>query len=108
MNKEIFDEKLTKFINENEGNYITKDNALDDRLAGMRIYEAPLVGIGSADDALFASFKNKDVVGEVFMTPQEWLPGAKSIISYFLPFTEEVRKAIARLSCLRWNGLHAG
>ncbi len=93
MNKETIEEKLTEFINENAGNYITKENALAEDLAGMRIYEAPLVGIGSAEDELFTSFKKKGVVGEVFMTPQEWLPGARSVISYFLPFTEDIRKS---------------
>ncbi len=92
MNKQIIEERLTQYVHDAAGNYITEDNAIAPDLAGLRMYDAPLVGIGSAQDALFADFTRKDVVGEVFMTPQQWLPGAKTVISYFLPFSEEVRK----------------
>jgi len=58
----------------------------------MRIYDEPIVGIGKANDELFTIFKQPDIVGEIFMDPEQWLPGAKSVISFFLPFSEEIRK----------------
>lgn len=27
------------------------------------------------------------------MTPEEWLPGAKSVVSFFFPFTREIRES---------------
>jgi epoxyqueuosine reductase len=58
---------------------------------GMRMYDRPLLGIASADDVLFQEFRKPGIVGPDFLLPQDWLPGAKSVLSYFLPFTEEVR-----------------
>jgi epoxyqueuosine reductase len=58
-----------------------------------KIFEQPLVGVASAEDPLFKRFKDPSIVGENHFLPSEWLPGAKSIISYFLPFSEEIRLA---------------
>ena len=59
----------------------------------MKIYGTPLVGIASADDSLFEGLKGEQVVGPHHMSPQEWLPGAKSVVSVFLPYTDTVRKS---------------
>jgi len=37
--------------------------------------------------------KDPHVVGPDHLTPKEWLPDAKSVISYFLPFTEHIRNS---------------
>lgn len=58
---------------------------------GMKIYDAPLVGFAAADDALFEEFRKEGVVGPAFLPPAVWLPGARAVVSYFLPFTKEVR-----------------
>lgn len=62
-------------------------------LDGLTIFAAPLVGITSADDPLFTVLKQNDVVGPNHMSPKEWLSEAQSVISYFLPFSQEVRIA---------------
>ena len=77
---------LTAFIASDPGNAMPAHN-------NMRMYDAPLIGYASADDAYFESFKNPEIIGERFLTPETWLPGAHTVISYFLPFTEEVRKS---------------
>jgi len=59
----------------------------------MKIYDAPLIGYAAADDAYFETFRNEAVVGPCFVTPEKWLPGAKTVISYFLPFTREIRES---------------
>ncbi len=59
----------------------------------VRIYDAPLLGVAAADDGCFIEFQKPEIVGAHFMLPEGWLPGAKSVISYFLPFTKEIRKS---------------
>ncbi len=58
---------------------------------GLRIYDEPLVGFASAADSLFETYKEPEVIGPHHLTPAEWLSGARTVVSYFLPFTEEVR-----------------
>ena len=57
----------------------------------VRLLDAPLVAFASATDPLFAELKKTDVVGPNHKSPQEWLPGAKTVISYFYPLTEVIR-----------------
>ena len=47
---------------------------------GMRIYDAPLLGVAAADDEWFARFTEPGIVGEEYLGPGEWLPGAQSVV----------------------------
>ena len=53
-----------------------------------RIFQSPLIGVASAKDPLF--LKLKEAVAPHHISPEEWLPSAQSIISFFLPFTEAI------------------
>ncbi len=76
------------------------------------IWDLPLVGIASAADPLFERFQDPEVVGPGLRLPQEWLPGARSVISVFLPFTEHIsahytkeqRYSAIEFSSGKWNG----
>lgn len=57
------------------------------------IYAKPLIGIAHADDELFEVLKDEIAVGPQHLSPCEWLPGAKAVVSYFLPFSQTVRQA---------------
>ena len=57
----------------------------------VMLYNEPLIGFASADDELFEKYKQPEIIGTNFLTPTEWLPSAKTVVSFFLPFTEEVR-----------------
>ena len=57
------------------------------------IYEEPLIGFAAASDSLFEKYRDKKAIGVEFMGPREWLPGAETVISLFLPFTEAVRES---------------
>ena len=61
-------------------------------------FDMPLIGIGSADDPLFEKFKEPEAVGAQFILPQQWLSGAKSVISIFVPYSAAVKKANSRCS----------
>ena len=67
--------QLCRWIDEhfvsNGGNVLTAGQAVRPELAGLRIYEKPLVGTGSAADPLFGELKREGVVGPWHMGPQE-------------------------------------
>lgn len=84
---------INKLWAESAENRLSEELALRPELAGMQIYEAPLVGFGSAADPLFEEYKKPEINGPWAMTPEEWLPGAQTVISLFFPFTDEVKKS---------------
>ena len=57
-------------------------------------YREPLVAFAAADDPRFADLKR--VVHPTHMLPGDLLPGARSVVSFFLPFDEGIVAANAR------------
>lgn len=49
-----------------------------------------MVGIADASDPLWDKLKEPEIIGSHHLNPKEWLSTAKSVISYFLPFTKHV------------------
>jgi epoxyqueuosine reductase len=74
---------LNNYI-ENEIKVILKASKYSD------IYREPLVGFGDASNPLFKSLK--DVISEDHLLPEDFLSGAKSVVSFFLPFKEDLIK----------------
>jgi len=58
-----------------------------------QIFDRPLVGAAPAGDPLFMQFKDPAVAGDNHLLPREWLPEARTVLAYFLPFSEKVRRA---------------
>lgn len=86
------DRQLAAFVEENPGNRIEESYALRPEYIGTQIYEAPLIGCAEASDPLFAYMKQRaDIYGPTLRLPEEWLPGAASVVSFFLPFSKAVR-----------------
>ena len=83
------------FIADSKDNYIGEGIALTPACVGMQIYDTPVFAFGGADDALYERYKSPEIIGHHFMEPVEWLPGAKTVISFFLPYTAAVRAANA-------------
>ncbi|MCX7886926.1 MAG: hypothetical protein N3B01_06700 [Verrucomicrobiae bacterium] len=71
------------------------DNTPHNRLPGSqtKIFGAPVFGVASAHDPLFRKLKERGVVGPQHLVPSDFLPGAKSVISWFLPYSAEVSKS---------------
>jgi epoxyqueuosine reductase QueG len=79
-------QELRTFLDSSPQNFVPE-------LGRMRIYDGPLLAVASAADPLWESLKQPEVVGSHHMSPAQWLDGAKSVIAYFLPYTEPVRSA---------------
>jgi len=59
-------------------------------IPGTVVFEEPLVAFAAAADPLYARLSEDGVIGPHHMAPAEWLPGAKSVVVWFLPFTERI------------------
>jgi epoxyqueuosine reductase QueG len=57
-------------------------------------YREPLVGFVAADDPRFSDLRRD--VEPSHMLPRDLLPGARSVVSFFLPFASQVVEANAR------------
>ena len=78
--------------------FLTKGNVIPPEIAlpgceKLTVFEVPLIGFADADDPLFESFHHPDIIGPPYLSPKEWLADARTVISFFLPFTEAVRRA---------------
>ncbi|MCL2121735.1 MAG: 4Fe-4S binding protein [Clostridiales bacterium] len=82
-----------RFMDESADNRLAADIALRPDLAGLRFFEPPLMGVADARDPLFVQLQAIEAVGPMFMPPDAWLPGARSVISFFLPFTDRIISA---------------
>ncbi len=83
-------EKLTESV---PGNILREEMGIGPEYAGIRMYDPPLVGFGDAEDPLFEEFKKPGVIGPWHMSPKEWLPGARTVLSFFFPTGKEVRES---------------
>lgn len=81
---------LETYIRESSRNYVDEAMALVPSDVGQRLYDTPLVRVGSADDPEWEEMKRPEAVGHLFRTPKEWLPEAVSVVSYFAPFSDFV------------------
>ncbi|SHI05769.1 4Fe-4S binding protein [Clostridium grantii] len=88
-------ELLQDFSDNSIHNSVSGDVALSPQYAGIRIFEWPIVGVSSAQDEIYKTYTNPEIVGENYLNPSEWMDGAKSIISIFNPFTEHIKDSNA-------------
>lgn len=90
---ENFEKDFKNYILNSEHNYIKKEYALAEEYIGIKMFDEPIFAYGDAADALFAGLKDRNIIGEHFKMPHEWNDKARTIVSIFLPFTEEVIKS---------------
>ena len=95
IEKRALEDVAGTFADTSPKNRISERDAFDASYVGVRLFERPILSIGSADDPWFERMKEKGIIGDHFCTPNDWLPGAKSVISVFSPFTARVRKSNA-------------
>lgn len=93
MTKEQLENRVKEFAAASPLNYISQEEAIEERLVGLRIYAEPIFGYSSAEDPLFRKLKHEEVIGPHILLPDEWLTNAQTVISYFLPFTDKVKES---------------
>lgn len=91
MDKDDLVKVAAGYVENSKENYISKEVAISEDLIGMRIFDLPIFGFSSSDDEYFNKLKQPSIIGKHFLEPKEWLPQAKTIISFFLPFSKIVR-----------------
>lgn len=91
MNKTAICTAVSHFVETSEYNHVAQEIAISPQVAGIKMFEEPVLAFGSADDPYFNELKNPDAIGDHFLTPQQWLPEAKTVISFFLPLSQQVK-----------------
>ena len=60
----------------------------------MKLFDAPLIGFSSASDELYTTtFKKEGVISPLYMAPEEWLENAKTVVSFFVPLSAQIRES---------------
>ncbi|MBQ9157643.1 MAG: epoxyqueuosine reductase [Eubacterium sp.] len=57
----------------------------------LMLFDQPLIGFASAIDPIFDQYMSPEIIGSMFKPPREWLPEGRTVVSFFLPHTREVR-----------------
>lgn len=82
---------LVDYVEHAPTNCIDSSYAIRPDIVGTPLFDAPIVGCASADDPLFARMReDESILGPTLRLPTDWLPGAKSVISIFYPFSRQV------------------
>lgn len=108
MNKEELISAAAAYVEQSPENRVQPQDAITPSLAGMRMFESPIFAFGGACDPLFEQMKRPEAVGPHFLLPTEWLPQARTVVSCFFPFTEQVKASMrpgGKLPTPEW--LHA-
>ena len=87
--------KFTKeYVNTSPLNTISPELAIDRGLIGLRMYDEPIIGFAAASDSYLLGLpNNKEANLPQMMMPEQWLEGAKTVISFFLPLSQAVRRS---------------
>lgn len=91
MDFSVLAKDAAAFIESSQFNYVSEEDAIRPELAGLRIFDEPLIAAGAADDPLFEQLRAPGVVGPEAFLPTGWLEDAKSVVSFFLPFTQRIK-----------------
>lgn len=84
---------VTDMVRNSTENYVQASYARHPEDVGMKLYDNPIFAFGDALDPLFEIMRDPMVIGSHFLMPIDWLTDAKSVITIFYPFTQEVKKS---------------
>jgi epoxyqueuosine reductase QueG len=93
MNIETIIRYANDFVNNSVYNTVPQSTALKPDISGMRIFDEPIIGCVSPNDTYFEMLKMPEARLMDFKPPLDWLATAKTVISFFLPFTTRVKES---------------
>lgn len=96
MDYNALTEKAAAFLLEHPLNHVQPQDAIREDLIGMPIYDAPIFAVAAADDPLFAMLRTAEAIHPDYPLPTDWLAQAHRVLSFFVPYTQQVRSANAR------------
>ena len=85
-----FQEALNQWFESSPMNYVSAEMAISPEDIGKKLYDNPIIAVGDANDPMWYELKAKEAVGSIFVSPKEWMPESKTVISYFAPFSDFV------------------
>ena len=88
MNTQEMKSFILEFQDNDARNYISEDFAKKSVYIGKKLFENVLCGVATADDEIIRKLKLNVEANIDVMQPEEWLPGAKTVLSFFLPFSK--------------------
>lgn len=97
LDKDFLENFIANYVENSELNKVAPAVALESRLAGLKMYEQPLIAYASANDPMFEAFSKHESFAGLYKLPQEWLLNAQTVISIFLPFTAAVKNSNAAI-----------
>ena len=104
-------ERFLELVNESFSAIKNNCVTLPEEGVTLQVLDAPLTGFAAADDPLFEAYRDPEAIGPEFRTPREYMPGAKSVVGFFFPFTEEVRSRVrgeTELVSPTWKAAYGG
>lgn len=93
MYRTVLHDKLCAYVAAHEKNRVSPEDAIKEDLAGLELWDKPLLGVADAEDPLFLALQSPGVIHEDYPLPSWWLPGARRVLSFFLPFSERIKKS---------------
>lgn len=89
MMKDLIYSVLKDMVEHDEGNRV--EDTATGRMVPM--VDIPLIGYADAGDDIFRQMQNDDYIGAHYKLPREFMESAQTVISFFFPISEEVRKS---------------
>jgi epoxyqueuosine reductase QueG len=106
MDAREIEKALTRYLKTTALNRVAAANALVPNIAGMRIFDDPIVGVCEAGDECLHSYRDNNEANLHMLMPGDWLSDARSVVSVFLPFTERVRASNRGAGAVSHEWLH--
>ncbi|MGV8907142.1 MAG: 4Fe-4S binding protein [Acetobacterium sp.] len=93
MDKQSLITLATNFMENANANQIEPEGSLPEEYIGTKIYDAPIFGFADPQDPGFILLQSTGIIGEHFRLPNEWLPTGNTVISFFLPYSQKIKRS---------------
>ena len=96
MNRDQLLTWIQDYVQTSPRNQVMESEAISPEHIGLKFYDLPIMGVARAEESLFLRLQEPQAIGPHFLLPTQWLTNAKSVVSFFFPFTQQVKEANVR------------